>query len=462
MKSYQKLYNKVFLLLSFVLITSCEDLLEISDPVGQISNDHLFNEESTATAAITSMYAKLRDDTLLTGDYAGMTMLLGLYADEFDYYSIHGFAPESFYNHTIIASNDFVKNFWDKSYQLIYLSNSAIEGLENSTELRFEIKQQLLGEALFIRALTHFYIVNLFGDIPYVKTTDHLINKSIKRNSKQEVYNFIIQDLIRSKSLLSENYLSEERTRANKFVVSAILSKVYLYTENWELSKNEASEVINSSNLFYLEQSLNDEFLKNSNSTIFQFKPKLPGDNTMEADIFLFEYGPPFYVAISESFYNSFEENDMRKSNWIHLVMQDGDIWYVPYKYKIKSNTGQSSEFSKVFRLSEQHLIRAEALAKMGLYQEALNDINLIRNRSGLPNSLANSENEIIAAISNEIKHELFAEHGNRWFDLQRRGSANQILQPIKPNWRDTDVIFPIPESEILLNPNLKPQNPGY
>jgi len=96
----------------------------------------------------------------------------------------------------------------------------------------------------------------------------------------------------------------------------------------------------------------------------------------------------------------------------------------------------------------------------------AVADIDEIRQRAGLP--LISETNpgigqaQLLDAIFHERRVELFTEWGHRWFDLKRTGRASSILQGLKPGWKDTDILLPIPESELLLNPNLNPQNPGY
>jgi len=71
-------------------------------------------------------------------------------------------------------------------------------------------------------------------------------------------------------------------------------------------------------------------------------------------------------------------------------------------------------------------------------------------------------KNSLLAALEHERRIELFSEQGHRFFDLKRTGRATEVLGPLKSNWEQTDVILPIPESELLLNPNLGPQNDGY
>jgi hypothetical protein len=79
-----------------------------------------------------------------------------------------------------------------------------------------------------------------------------------------------------------------------------------------------------------------------------------------------------------------------------------------------------------------------------------------------LPNTNATTQTELLAAITEERRKEFFTELGNRWFDLKRTGTANSVLSIKKQGWDAKDLLWPLPESELLLNGNLAPQNPGY
>lgn len=445
-----------------LLLVGCEDFVEADGPTGQMYSENVFEDEETATAAVTSLYGKLRDNVLLTGNQYGLSVLMGLYADELDYYGAPGLPVDWFYRHQIIASNEVVKNLWDSSYNLIYICNSALEGIENSETLSQEIKEQLMGESLFVRSLTHFYLVNLFGDIPYITTTDYTVNQHVPRMETDMVYTQILNDLILAKTYLENVGISGERIRANKYVVSALLARIHLYFENWEAAENESSLVINASSLYYFEGNISNEFLKESQATIFQLKPKNEGENTIEAGTFIFTSGPPVLMALNPEFVESFETNDLRREQWVLEVNEGNEIWYAPYKYKLWENTGTSMEYSIVLRLSEQVLIRAEARAHLGMINGAIEDVNTIRNRVGLMDTSATTASDLLSVILKERKAELFTEHGHRWFDLKRTSMAGEVLSPLKPNWRSTDILLPLPEAELLLNPNLAPQNPGY
>jgi len=448
--------------LIFFSFSNCNDFLEIDDPIGQIPHEEVFMNETTATASITSLYGKLRDEVLINGNSSGMGVLMGLYADELDYYGAQGDFYENLFFHNVIASDPTVESIWAKAYNLVYMSNAALEGLENSDQFSMDFKNKLRGEALFVRGLVHFYMVNLFGDIPYPKTTDFIMNSQIHKIPVNLVYENILEDLNEAKSLLGDEYISGERIRANRWVVSALLARVYLYMGRWQDAEQESSNIIDNTTLFSLEIDLNEVFLKESRSTIFQLKPGNSGSNTEEAAIYIFDSPPPPFVALSPNLIEAMESNDLRKTEWIGEVSDGTQSWYYANKYIQQFNTGTSMEYSIVFRLAEQYLIRSEARANQNNIVGAQQDLNVIRNRAGLDNTLAITQEELQQAIVKERRFELFTEQGHRWFDIRRFGIASQILEPIKPGWSVTDILFPIPESELLINPNLAPQNSGY
>lgn len=450
----------VVLFCSFALL-SCEDYLEIDNPFEQILHDQVFNDEATATAAVTTLYAKLRNETLISGGQNGLGFLMGLYADELDYFA-YGQPAEKIYRHQIIASDNVVQNIWNSSYNLVYMSNSILEGLEKSSNLTDDAKNQLKGETLFVRSLVNFYLVNLFGSCPYIIETDYQKNSKINKISEAEIYDNIIKDLKKAKSLLSNSYITNERTRPNKWVASSLLSRIYLYLKQWENAENESSQIINNTSLYNLETDIDKVFLKDSPSVIWQLKPKNEGDNTLEGQLYFLASTPPQISALNPQFVLDMKPNDLRKQNWIEEITDGTNFWYFPHKYKENQNTGTSFEYSIIFRLAEQYLIRAEAKARLGNITGAQNDINIIRARAGLEETEATDTEELVQAILNERRFELFTEHGHRWFDLRRLELANQVLAPIKTGWKPTDILFPIPESELLINPNLNPQNPGY
>lgn len=460
MKTIQNI--KVLLLLIVgTILYSCDDAIEVDLPQTQLTGDAVYQDEVTATAALSDIYARMRENGVISGNLDGLSMLMGLYTDELSYFGGSSSPLENFYNHSIFAANDYVLSLWSNSYYQIYAANALLEGLSNSSEITGESLNQLRGEALFIRAILHFYLVNLYGDIPYITTTDYQVNSSVSRMPLNIVYDNIILDLLEAKELLSIDYPVQERIRANKAVVQALLARIYMFQEQWSMAELEATDILNNA-IYSLETDLDVAFLKDNPSTIWQLHPGVAGANTLEGQFFSFASGPPAIAAVSNNLVNAFEENDLRKQHWLKSVTDGTNTWYHPYKYKQNENTGDSQEYSIIFRLEEQYLIRAEARTQQGNLAGAQEDLNKIRNRAGLDETPANTQLELLSKILQERRFELFTEIGHRWFDLKRTGNAATVLAPLKPTWQNRDLLLPIPETEMILNPNLQPQNPGY
>ena len=188
----------------------------------------------------------------------------------------------------------------------------------------------------------------------------------------------------------------------------------------------------------------------------------ITGTNTLEGFTFIFLSGPPPNSAISDHLIDDFEVGDSRFTSWVGSVSDGTETWYYPYKYKLNTSTGATEECSILFRLAELYLIVAEAHAQMGNLAEALDYLNGIRARATLAPIASADQSEVLDAILRERRLEFFTEQGHRFFDLKRTENIDDILSPIKPNWETTDGLLPIPESELILNPNLLPQNEGY
>jgi len=443
-------------------MASCDSFVEVDLPKSQLTNEAVFDSYATAEAALTDIYAKIRDQGLLTGTPSGLSNELANYTDELTCYGSPDDPALVFYFNALLPANTSIADYWNTSYNQIYAANAVIEGVEESSKLSVDEKDQLKGEALFIRALIHFYLTNLYGDIPYITDTNYQKNNVAKKVTVAEVYAFVISDLNSSLNLLSQNYDNPERIRPNRMVAKALLARVYLYNGSWAEASNSASAVLNASNLYSLENNIDEVFLKGSKETIWQLQSATAGKNTDEASSFIFFDGPPPSVALTDNLMNSFSATDLRKSHWTGTISVGSSTWYHPFKYKEFDYTATSVEYSIVFRLAEQYLIRAEARAQQGDLIGAKEDLNKIRERAGLNPTTAGTKQQILNAILQERRWELFTEYGHRFFDLKRFGQIDAVLSPVKTGWNTTDKLFPLPQNELSINPNLRPQNSGY
>lgn len=459
---YTPFINECMVLISFLLIWGCDDFVEVDLPTSQLTREAIFADPASARAAIGNVYAELRDNVLVTGSINGIGVLLGLYADELEFYGNTTLAGFEFYNHTLLSTDSNIAQLWNNAYQAIYAVNSVYKRVGESQTLSVSDKEQFQGEALFLRAYLHFHLTQLFGDIPYVTSTDYAENSRVPKVTREFVLTEIVEDLKMAKQFLHDKESLSDRTQVDIGAVSAFLARCYLYRGEWELSVNESSEVIGNTAHYVWEQDLDKVFLKESTATIWQLAPQINGNSTNEASSYVFSSGPPPNMALSGNLVHSFEEGDLRREQWIGTVTNWVETWYHAYKYKQNIHLDNSTEYSILFRLAEQYLIRAEAKAYLNDLEGAKRDLNKIRERAQLPKITAIDQEEVLDAILKERQMELFTEQGHRWFDLVRYGRADTVLSLIKTAWKTTDVLLPLPEAELLLNPNLNPQNNGY
>ncbi|WP_116789517.1 RagB/SusD family nutrient uptake outer membrane protein [Flavobacterium psychrotrophum] len=442
--------------------TGCESFTEVDLPSNQLTATVVFQDRATANAALAAVYAKIRDTGFLRGGTNGIGSRMGCYTDELDFYAGATDNTSTFYTNSILPTNSDITGWWADAYQIIYSVNAIIEGTDASQALSQQDKQVLSAEALFIRALLHFYLVNLYGEIPYITTTDYRINMQATRMHQQEIYERLEADLIESVQNLPEIYTNPEKTRANKAVARALLARVYLFSQNWEAAADTASLVIADPSAFSIPDDLDTAFLKESTGTIWQLTPAGEGQNTEDGAHYIFTTTPPPTVALTPGLVAAFEPGDLRKQHWIAEMGETGNLWYYASKYKQRGLTSVSLEYQIVLRLSEQYLIRAEANLMLGNISQARQDLDVIRQKAGLAPTAAQSQGQLLAAIQQERRVELFTEYGHRFFDLKRYGIIDTALTGVKPGWDTTDALLPLPQNELLLNTHLAPQNPGY
>lgn len=441
---------------------SCESFVEVELPKSQLTSQTVFEEYETADAALKDIYASIRSNGILTGSGGGISNQIGNYTDELTSVDKPNNPSLSFYNNAVLPSNTYVTIYWNVSYNQIYAANSIIEGVAKSKALSDQQKRQLHAEALFIRSLLHFYLANLFGDVPYITGTDFKKNSTASRTSVQEIYENIIKDLEDAAAALPVSYSTNDRVRPNRLVVKALLARVYLYNKSYPEASNTASAVINEAELYAIEPDVTKVFLINSTETIWQLQAGNTGLNTLEASFFTFNSGPPSQVSLSNSLVNSFNIADQRRLSWIKTITNGTSTWYHAFKYKENNSTSASREYSIIFRLAEQYLIRAEARAEAGDLIGAKEDLNVVRHRAGLGNTQAVTQQEILRSVLEERRWELFTEFGHRFFDLKRTEELDNVLSGVKIGWKSTESLLPIPQTELSANLNLLPQNPGY
>lgn len=471
---------------AFMSNAACKKLVYVSAPVTSVNSSNVFTSDATAAAVLTGIYTKMSQSNAGWSGITSFFLFGALSADELTLYDVNNTTYNPYYYNTLNNSNTGT-DFWISIYPLIYDVNAAIEGLKSGGGLTPAVRQQALGEAYFLRAFFYFYLVNLYGDVPLVVGTDYAVNAALPRAAKAQVWQQVIDDLHLAQGYLSVNFLdgtlvqtTTARVRPTRWAAASLLARAYLYTGNWIGADSAASAVIASSG--YVLAPLTGTgrvFSQNSVESIWQLQPvgTGPTSNTGEGLLFLLPSSGPntsgtYPVYLGNAVINSFELGDQREVAWVNSVKVGATTYYFPYKYQAGRLNTTTIEYSTVMRLAEQYLIRAEARAEEGIItgaNSAATDLNVIRQRAGLPATLAATQSDMIAAILHERQVELFTEWGHRWLDLKRAGTIDAVMGTpgnacvVKggSGWSSNWQWYPIPLSELNADFRLQ-QNVGY
>ena len=430
-----------------VATAGCDDVLT-TEPVDRIPSERAIVDAGTARAALIGAY-----DGLQALSYYGRTMLVlgdlssdnARHTGTFQYLG----AIDRF---QVSADNSAINSVWNSIYDAISRVNLILDRVPDIAGMDEEERDQILGEAHFLRALHYHNLVKFWGGVPLVlaPVTDPSQAGNVTRATAAAVYTQINADLDQAEALITDD---AQTRQASIGAVHALRARVKLYQGDYQAALDATDEVL------ALGYELADSFTDLFTTT---------GDETSE-DIFrvgftAVEYNEMGYyylgagrreVQPTTNLNTSFEAGDERKAA---TVAPRGSSNLQGVKFP----TTVGSEHIHVIRLAEVLLIRAEALARLGQLQEAVDTYNPIRERAGLsPHVLGTdvtTQDEVLAAIDKERRMELALE-GDRFPDLVRTGRAATVLAI--PAEQQFQLLYPIPAAELVVAPGLT-QNPGY
>jgi hypothetical protein len=469
-------------LLPLVFAAGCKKYLTIPLPADEIAGSGAFASNNAASGVLTGIYGSMSSGSTLQGS-GGIGYFAGLYTDEQQNASVTGITNQAFYTDAL-SSSIVGGGIWTPMYQQLYTTNLAIEGLTPTQITQLTMRNQLLGEAYFLRAFLHFYLTNVYGTVPIQTTSDYATNDQLARSPQAAVYQQIVSDLKQALTLLDDNYRDEngaittDRARPNKMAAMALLARVYLYTGDWPDAESQADSLIGNTAIYQLTPPA-QTFLTGSQETIWGLAPPAPFYDVADAAAYIITPGMTpqasgVSVNLSNTLVSAFEAGDTRFSNWVGVSnvpasgTQPAATYYYAYKYKTKTTQTAPAEYLSVLRLGEVYLIRAEARAEQGNISAtggAADDLNAVRARAGLAPTTAATQADMLTAILHERQVELFSEGGHRLFDLRRTGQLNTVMgvqAPLKDgSWQSYMEWWPIPLSDIQADPNLT-QTPGF
>jgi tetratricopeptide (TPR) repeat protein len=493
-----KKYILILLVAFFIQLVGCDDLEYF--PSDQLTSETVQSSEELLENVTIGTYSRLRER-----EYCRLRHFLHeLPGDDLAWCKQSGDHICNTYGYQRIVHSSAARQIWQQAYYGIYSANKTIEiidGMENPSEKMLNLK----GENLFIRGLMHFDLVKIFAR-PYPQNPESNLGVMIRNNTDQyalparstvkETFDFIVNDFLQSAELMKENKSS---IFASKEAAWAMLSRIYLYMENYDKAIEYADKVINSGRYeLVTTQQLSEYYTilpENNPETIFAIKLQA-SENMGKSSIgsLYHEDGGWGEIFVSKPFRQLIYQNpnderikfidpkytldnegnkipsDTEESGYV-VEKRLGYSKYFNLKYTLEGGVKMLSS-PIVIRLAEMYLNKAEAFAKKGEEPEAIEMVNIIRQRAGLAgDELFSSDNlkgyqSVLDLVLDERRLEL-AYEGHRAYDVYRNNRSMDRSFTHGEAWAGPQLIPPtselivhfIPENEITLNPNLV-QNP--
>jgi hypothetical protein len=435
---------------------ACEDPLDPT-PQQSIPFAEALDTPDEVRAAVNAMYDALQ---ACDGGYCrNLVVFPDLYTQDLSFTGTFT-SDREVANRAVTASNSALPGIWGAAYNGINRANNVLASLPALEEDFDEFEYaQLKGEAHFIRALNYFNLSNFFGGVPLITEPISEVPDSVgvARSSLAAVHAFVEADLAQARAGLPELGPDAEG-RAGYEAATALLARVHLYQREWQQAYDLADEIIESGS-FELEGQYENVFEKEqTNESILELPFTVTDAGSLSFWFYPSGLGGRRGFAPSAAFRNSFEAADQRFDVAAQFTA-GGTVYGDKY-----TDISSLADDIPVLRLAEMYLIRAEAAARLGDLGQAIDDVNVIRNRAGLADLAAtvDTQAEVLEAVLNERRHELFYE-GHRFFDLKRFADAVVSAQARLTALGLTGhrLLFPIPQREIDANPLLL-QNPGY
>lgn len=496
--------------------SSCNDFLTEQAP-SNLTPESFYTIPDHAEAALAAVYADLRFMGGGAGIFSSNWQLLEALTGTSTTETAQNSDLNNLYGLVHDGNTAHVVNYWNGLYRVIAQANQVIEKVPPITPMPEAQKKKILGEARFLRASAYFTAVRLWGDIPLITTPQTAASEDFLpgRTAQEEIYKLIVDDLLAAEAA-GLNWM-EVNGRVNLAAVKAQLARVYLTmagfplkkgASHYKLAADKAAEVITYANtnpgtinLFTSYEDVHKESTENRVEHLFMLQYNtLVAGNPMENMYPNFKpvtYNGPGGTGSTvptSAFYKSYEEGDLRAKD------QEGYFYTsyftngsgarfelgAPYIFKHFNRTSsgtagvpgtrQNNLNVPQIRYAEVLLLFAEAQNELGAPTQAAYDaFKRIRDRAKLttPALETYSQNSFREAVWKERWHELCYEQIT-WFDMVRlRKAFNETTkkfdefvghinlssnQPLQ----EKHLLLPIPRQEMLNNPNLKTQNPGY
>ena len=499
--------KKYILLLLLTGLMGCREQFLNLNPTDRYTEQNFWQTEAQAIAGVTGAYAALTNGSL----YGADTPLLfdALSPNSYNYANTIGFNLIALGNHDA-ANSTIITNRWAANYRIIGRANEVLANIGRIT-MAETLRQRLISEAKFLRALSYTDLITLYGGVPLITDKASIEQSTLPRNTVEEVRTQILKDLDEAAPSLPLLYTGTDRGRATRGAALALKARVLLYASRWADAAVAAKAVMDLKTntlfpsyrgLFLLENEGNSE-------VIFDVQFKFPEiTNNYDVAMQRFENSTPtqhlvddYYLTDGKSIttsplYNAQKPYDNRDpcfyqtivypgSRYLGVVVRDNQYvqtGYTKKKYTIYQDDvvptvlkieNQSELNFIVLRYADVLLMYAEAQNEAtGLDPTVYDALNLIRKRAGMPNIPTGMTQ---AQLRDEIRHERRIElvgEGLYYHDVRRWKTAETLMNAdVLNNKRvrvatrrfnaQRDYLWPIPSTAIQFNPALN-QNPNY
>lgn len=484
----------VIIVATTITLPSC-DFLEL-DPISEIPKENMWQNQRDVNAGIAEIYSSFR--TAMRTNYFSWGEMRS------DNFVLFNELPSEYTN---LISNQMTTDLpcstWASLYKVISNTNFAITHIPSSDITDLTLKNDYLAQAYAMRALCYFYGVRVWGDLPvYLEPVDNIEKGEYKaRTSKEQIFkDIIIADLKQAELLINPGNV--ERKRISRNAIYAIMADAYMWMHEYENAEQIIDKLL--SNITYTAfqpdmSELKKTFVDHLNNKVSDNAPTVdeygPGPNELifvihhnvsEAGLSNYSHiwtllgmgsGEGSTVVLSPKLQKIYEDanaalpSDIRFDNYL-CISGGGRTTYQVHKFiangtRIPYQNYQNCQMAyPIYRMTDVMLMQAEVKAHLDKWQEALNILgSTVRKRAGVeaktrPMNSFSSRDQLIDYILDEKQIEQVGE-GKRWFDLVRNGKAVQVMNPINGMSREAQTLFPIHQTLINQNSELK-QNAEY
>lgn len=465
-----KLKNIGLGLVAAGLLAACDSPLD-TDPTSQVPANEALDTPQELSVAVNGLYDAYQDNSIDFG--RNLLIFPELYADNLDFFDTY-VSDEEVYFRDVNATNTGVAGLWRGAYDGINRANEILAAVPAVESLSDADADQYRGEALFVRAHMYFILSQFFGGVPLVETPTRDIptpdQAEVERSTLAQTYALVERDLREARGLLGDPMFNG---RAGYYAATALLARVNLYARDFAEAYAFADEVIESGEFELVENYAANWLNKNGPESILEVQYTVNDPSSFAGWL---NYNGRYSFAPSESLALSYPLSDEERYALVVSEAPSGAA-YVGKYFRIENGDDNFI----LLRLAEQYLIRSEAAARLGNLNQAIADINTVRERVDCALSpddegyaeecqdghLAplsgeiDTRDEVLVANLEERRRELALE-GHRFFDLRRLRDVPEIGGYVDALYgNEFRLLFPIPQTELDAN-ELLTQNPGY